>query len=53
MSMSAKNTTDIYAPHDPERIEEPNNRISHELMEERIEANLGPLNKQIYTLTHC
>ena len=51
MSVGAENTVDTSAPRDSERIEEPNNGISHELIEEKIKANLGPLNKQLSTLT--
>ena len=43
MSLSAENTTDTAATRDPEQIEEPRNRISHDLLEEKITGNLGPL----------
>ena len=49
--MKAKNTVKTSALRDPERIEEANNEISHELIEEKIKVNLGPLNEQASTLT--
>ena len=51
-TVTDKNTTHTYAPRDPERIEEPNNGIPQELIEERISANLGLLNKQLPTFTN-
>ena len=51
MSVSAENTTDTSAPRNPEHIEESNNGLLHQLINERIKANLGPLKEQIPTLT--
>ena len=51
MSVRAGNAADTSAPRNLERIGEPNNETLHELTEERIKTNLGPLNKQINTLT--
>ena len=50
MSVSAENTTDTSTPRNQEGIKKPNKGISHKLIEERIKANLGPLNEQISTL---
>ena len=44
MSESAEITTDTSASCDLERIEEATNGVLHKLIDERIKANLGPLN---------
>ena len=51
MSVSAENNANFSQPCNPERTEEPINEISHELIKDRIKANLGLLNEQISTLT--
>ena len=49
--MSAENTADTSASREPERIEKPTTGILHEVIEERIKVNFGPLKEQISTLT--
>ena len=51
MSVSTEKTAGTPASRNPERTEEATNGISPELIEERIKANLGPLNEQISALT--
>ena len=51
ISVNAENTVNASASSDPERVETPANRISHDLIEEIIKAHLGPLNEKISTLT--
>ena len=51
ISVSAETSGNTSAPGNPERIEKPDNEIPHELIKERIMANLGLLNEQIPTLT--
>ena len=46
MSQSAGNAVDTPASRNPKR-----NEISHDLIEERIKANLGPPNEQISVVT--
>ena len=46
MCVSAENTSDTSALHNCERIKEPNNYVSHDMMEAKTKANLEPLNEQ-------
>ena len=51
MSMSTKNNAHTSSSRDPERIKEPFPRNPvHQLIEERMTANLGPLKEQISIL---
>ena len=52
MSVSAKYTVDTSTSSNSGRIKGPANGILHELIEQKITANLGLLNEQLSTLTH-
>ena len=49
--MSAENTGNTAVTPNPEEAEEPVNGISHDLIKERIKANLESLNEQVLTVT--
>ena len=51
MSLGTENTAATPTTREPEQAEEPTNGISHDLIKERIRANLNPLNDQISRLT--
>ena len=48
--MNAENTTGASAGRDPENVDETFNGVSPNVIEERIKANLQPLNERISTL---
>ena len=50
VSVNAKNTTDAPAARDLEKVDVCIKGVSPDLIEERIKANLEPLNEQISTL---
>ena len=51
LSVNAENVTNASEPYNSEETNANEDWISPELIEERIRANLEPLNKQILTLT--
>ena len=51
MPISTHDTANTCGSRNSERIEETTNEISHELIEEKIKANLEPLKEKIPTLT--
>ena len=51
MSVNAENSADAPAALDSDRADERITRVLSDLIEERIKANLEPLNEQFSTLT--